>query len=322
MHISVFFHSPWLAPIALKLWLQHLISQYPGNTGSLQSPQGCPTCCAPSGRDGEALPQMGGLCSAKDGGCKLVFVVCKTFCLSFCRHVSIPIKQPGRLILVTNFNGKCKWLLTHVGTDKSQEKSPPWRTPSCFPVKEHDTEVTPTKSTWPPPALCFGITQKMRFSDKTIAYSEKKPPSPLCSRVIASQHKLGKVQLAEWKKRNLLGINWSLVTINERQLKPAECGNHKHPGTYFPIHIIHSDKLKVIFCIILPPPSNAVISPNKLPSALCGQVLDVPKEWSFHHFLARHCTSLHQGDSWNSVQCSFYRNTPITPDYSPAYILK
>lgn len=38
--------------------------------------------------------------------------------------------------------------------------------------------------------------------------------------------------------------------------------------------------------------SNAVISSNKLPSALCGQMLDVPKGWSFHHFLARHCTSL------------------------------
>lgn len=42
------------------------------------------------------------------------------------------------------------------------------------------------------------------------------------------------------------------------------------------------------FVAYFPRLSNAVISSNKLPSALCGQVLDVPKGWSFHHFLARH----------------------------------
>ena len=35
---------------------------------------------------------------------------------------------------------------------------------------------------------------------KTIADSEKNPPIPLCSKVTASQHELGKVKLAEWKK--------------------------------------------------------------------------------------------------------------------------
>lgn len=33
-----------------------------------------------------------------------------------------------------------------------------------------------------------------------MAYPEKKPPIPLCSKAIASQHKLGKVKLVEWKK--------------------------------------------------------------------------------------------------------------------------
>lgn len=104
------------------------------------------------------------------------------------------------------------------------------------------------------PYVLVSLTQKLRFSDKTIVYSEKKPPNPLCSKVIASQHKSGKVQLIEWKKDDIFGNKLVSLTINERQLKPVECGNHKHPGTYFPIHIIQSDKLKVIFCIILPPP--------------------------------------------------------------------
>lgn len=129
---------------------------------------------------------------------------------------------------------------------------PPWRASSCLPVKEHNTEVLWICDTHKFNLLPYVLalsTQKMRFYDKIIVYSEKKPLNPLCS-----QHKLGKVQLVGGKKRNLLGINWSLTAINERQLKTVECGNHKHPGTYFPIHIIHSDKLKVIFCIILPLP--------------------------------------------------------------------
>lgn len=205
-HFYLFFHSPWVSsycpeatawPPDLRIPRQHWKPSEP--TG-----RRCLLCAR---RDGEALPQMGGVCFAKYCGCKLFFVACMTFCLSFCRE-SRAFKHSNKTtrathILAANFNGKCKWLL-----------QPTWELIKARCLHEehwaasqwslegasHWGDTHEFNMTTFCPVFWHYLPRKWDFTTKLLLIWRKSLPILCALEVMASQHKLGKEQLVKWEK--------------------------------------------------------------------------------------------------------------------------